>query len=469
MNIKGILTMEWVQLWRSPMRWSAIIVYLALGAYAVFSGQQYVQKWAVAIDKVELEEKEMAEQALFWYAEGVKGPEDRAWVDIQQPLWASWYTGSYFCKTPAPLAVVSLGVSDTRSNYARISRFSSPFDTRNKPELINPEQLMAGHFDLAFVLVFLSPLLLLLLSFDILGYERDEGMLPLIPLQAGSLAAWAGLRVGFQWSLAFAATAVLWLMAAWAAGSWGLSLWLGLLLSGLYLLFWGGLILLVLSMRQGLSFNALTLAILWMVVSILLPAAANLWGQAQYPHDYSTEITDAQRADRYALYDKEAEELEPQLFEVFPEARHSAYVQDTVRDPLIDRHYYDVAGLLLNEAAAAEAVATEAGRERLARKSTWYNPAYAMQMGLDAVAGNSSAAYLAFNADISAAVKAKVVQLLAFALEKEPLDAEKFQVLRQTVGPNPNYAGQVPGRSWLVLLLYTVLIGGIGVWRLRKG
>ena len=130
-----------------------------------------------------------------------------------------------------------------------------------------------------------------------------------------------------------------------------------------------------------------------------------MWGQAQYPHDYSTEITDAQRADRYALYDKEAEELEPQLFEVFPEARHSAYVQDTVRDPLIDRHYYDVAGLLLNEAAAAEAVATEAGRERLA----------------------------------------------------------------QTVGPNLNYAGQVPGRSWLVLLLYTVLIGGIGAWRLRKG
>jgi len=469
MNIKGILTMEWVQLRRSLMRWSAIIVYIVLGAYAVYSGQQYVQKWAAAVDKVELEEQEMAEQALAWYAAGAKGPEDRAWVDIQQPLWASWYTGSYFCKAPSPLAVVSLGVSDTRPNYARITRFSSPFDTGNKPELINPEQLMSGHFDLAFVLVFLSPLLLLLLSFDILGYERDEDMLPLIRLQAGSLSAWVGLRVGFQWSVAFAATAVLWLLAAWAAGSWGLSLWLGLLLSGLYLLFWGGLILLVLSIRQGLSFNALTLAILWMVVSILLPATANLWGQAQYPHDYSTEITDAQRADRYALQEKEAEELEPQLFEVFPEARHSAYVQDTVRDPLIDRHYYDAAGLLLNEAASAEAVATEAGRERLARQSAWYNPAYAMQMGLDAVSGNGSAAYRAFNADISAAVKAKVVQLLDFALAKEPVGADEFQVLRQTVGPNKNYASQVPGSSWLVLLLYGLVAGGIGAWRLRQG
>lgn len=461
--------MEWVQLRRTPMRWSAIIVYILLGAYAVYSGQQYVQKWAAAVDKVELEEQEMAEQALDWYAAGAKGPEDRPWVDMQQPLWASWYTGSYFCKAPAPLAVVSLGVSDTRPNYARITRFSSPFDTRNKPELINPEQLMSGHFDLAFVLVFLSPLLLLLLSFDILGYERDEGMLPLIRLQAGSLAAWVGLRVGFQWSLAFAATAALWLLAAWASASWSPSLWLGLLLSGVYLLFWSGLILLVLSMRQGLSFNALTLAILWMVVSILLPAAANLWGQAQYPHDYSTEITDAQRADRYALYEKEAEELEPQLLEVFPEARHSAYMQDTVRDPLIDRNYYDAAGLLLNEAASAEAVATEAGRERLARHSAWFNPAYAMQMGLDAVAGNGSDAYRTFNADISAAVKAKVVQLLDFALAKEPMGADEFQVLRQTVGPNPHYAGQVPGRSWLVLLLYGLVAGGIGAWRLRQG
>jgi len=90
-------------------------------------------------------------------------------------------------------------------------------------------------------------------------------------------------------------------------------------------------------------------------------------------------------------------------------------------------------------------------------------------MGLDAVAGNGSDAYLAFNADISAAVKAKVVQLLEFALAKEPVDADEFQVLRQTVGPNMDYAGQVPGRSWLVLLLYGLVAGGIGVWRLRQG
>lgn len=468
MNIKGILALEWVQLRRSRMRQAAVMIYIVLGAYAIFSGQQYVQKWSDAVDRVEAEEQKLAEKALAWYAEGVAGPEDRPWVDMQQPLWASWYTGSYFGKVPAPLALVSLGVSDTRSNYARITRFSSPFDTRNKPELINPEQLMAGHFDLAFVLVFLSPLLLLLLSFDIMGYERDEGMLPLIRLQAGSLAGWVGLRLGFQWAVAFASTAGLWLLAGWVAGTWELSLWLGLLLSGLYLLFWAALVLLVLSLRQGLSFNALALALFWTAVSILLPAAANLWGQAQYPHDYSTGITDAQRADSYALYEKEAEELEPQLFEVLPEARQSAYVLDTVRDALVDRHYYDAAKLLLNEAATAEAIAVEAGRERLARQSVWYNPAYAIQMGLDAIAGNGSAAYLAFRSGIGEVVRAKIVQLLRFTLAQVPMDADKFQQLRQTIGPNQHYAGQVPGKSWMVLLLYALLVGGIGIGRLRQ-
>ena len=468
MNFKGILALEWVQLRRSRARQAVILAYLLLGGYAIFSSQHYVQKWADAAASVEAEEQEMAEKALSWYADSTAGPEDRPWVDISQPLWASWYTGSYLCKEPAPLALASLGVSDTRANYTRITRFSSPFDTRNKPELINPEQLMAGHFDLAFVLVFLSPLLLLLLSYDILGYERDEGMLPLIRLQAGRLDRWVGLRLGFQWSVAFASTTALWLLSGTVAGSWGLAVWQGLLLSGLYLLFWAALALLVLSFRKGLAFNALALALLWMTVTMLLPAVANLWGQAQYPHGYSTEITDAQRAERYALYEKEVEELEPQVFEVFPEARRSAYVQDTVRDPLIDRHYYDAAGLLLNEKAAAEAIATETGRERLARQSVWYNPAYALQMGLDAISGNGSAAYLAFSAEISAAVKAKVAQLLAFALAKETVDAEKFQQLRQTVGPNPSYAGRVPGSSWLVLLLYGLVLGGIGIWRLRQ-
>jgi ABC-2 type transport system permease protein len=468
MDTRGILALEWVQLRRSRIRLAAILAYILLGGYALFSGHQYVQKWAAAVQKVEQEEQETAEQALAWYAEGVKGPEDRAWVDIQQPLWASWYTGSYFCKEPAPLAVVSLGVSDTRANYVRITRFGSPFDTRNKPELINPEQLMAGHFDLAFVLVFLSPLLLLILSYDILGYEKDEGMLSLISLHAGGLARWTVLRVGVQWAVVFFSTALLWLLAGAVTGSWVVSLWLGLLLSGLYLLFWAAWIVFILSLRRGVSFNALTLALSWMAFCILLPAVANLWGQTQYPHSFSTEITDAQRAERYALYDKEAEELEPQLFEVFPEAQKSPYLQDTARNPLIDRHYYDAAGFLLNEAAAAEVIATEEGRERLARKSAWYNPAYAMQMGLDEIAGNGSTAYLAFQADITQNIRAKIRGLLALVMQQASVDAEKFQQLRQTVGPNQHYAGRVPERSWLVLLLYALLISGLGIWRLRQ-
>ena len=467
MNSKGILAMEWMQLRRSRMRQIAVLAYLLLGAYAIFSGHQYIQKWEEAIVKVEAEEQENAEQALEWYAEGISGPEGSPWVDLKQPLWAAWYTGSYLCKSPAPLAVVSLGVSDTRPNYARITRFSSPFNTKNKPELINPEQLMAGHFDLAFVLVFLSPLLLLLLSFNILGYEQDEGLLPLIQLQVGSLSGWVGLRLGFQLMLAFTSTAALWLLAGIIAGNWGASLWLGLLLSGGYLLFWAGIVFLVLSLRKGLSFNALTLALLWMVISILLPATANLWSQTKYPHDYSTGITDAQRADTYALYDKEAKELEPQLFELYPEAKESAYVQDTVRDPLIDRHIFDAAELLLNEAAAAEAMATEAGREDLARASVWYNPAYAFQMGLDAISGNGSAAYQAYLYGIGDAVKTKVRKILEFALAKEPMSTETFQELRQTVGPNQDYAAPIPGMSWLVILLYAAIAGGVGMYRLQ--
>ncbi|MCB9267625.1 MAG: hypothetical protein H6558_21590 [Lewinellaceae bacterium] len=468
MNVFSLLSIEWAQLRRSWMRQAALAIYLLLGIYAVFSGQRYVQKWAAAVAHVEAKEQEMAEQALAWYADSIKGPEDRPWVDIYQPLWASWYTGSYLCKEPAPLALASLGVSDTRPNYARITRFSSPFDTRNKPELINPEQLMAGHFDLAFVLVFLSPLLLLLLSYDILGYERDQGMLPLLRLQAGRLAGWVGLRLGFQWALASLATAALWLLAGAVAGYWGIGLWAGLLLSLLYLLLWAAAVALVISFRQGLAFNALALALLWMGVSILLPAAANLWGQSQYPHSFSTEITDAQRAELYALYEKEAKVLEPIVLREFPEARNTPYLQDTARDPLIDRHYYDVAGLVLNQKAAAVANETEEGRERLARQSVWYNPVYALQMGLDEIAGNGSPAYLAFRNDISLSVKAKLKQLLEFAMQQISMDTEKFQQLRQTVGANQHYAGQAPGRSWLVLLLYVLIVGGAGIWRLRR-
>lgn len=178
---------------------------------------------------------------------------------------------------------------------------------------------------------------------------------------------------------------------------------------------------------------------------------------------------DVQWVDCYVFYDKEVEELEFQFFEVFLEVCYSVYVQDIVCDFFIDCYYYDVAGFLFNEVVVVEVVVIEVGWECLVWKLIWYNLVYVMQMGLDVVVGNSLVVYLVFNVDISVVVKVKVVQLLVFVLEKELLDVEKFQVFCQIVGFNLNYVGQVLGRSWLVLLLYMVFIGGIGVWWLWKG
>ena len=54
-------------------------------------------------------------------------------------------------------------------------------------EIENPNRLLAGRFDLAFVIVFLYPLLILTLSYNMLSAEQEQGTLALTLSQPVSL------------------------------------------------------------------------------------------------------------------------------------------------------------------------------------------------------------------------------------------------------------------------------------------
>ena len=60
--------------------------------------------------------------------------------------------------------VYSLGQAEQYGYYKRVTLFSSPYDADLSEELANPERLQTGTLDFAFVLLFLSPLLLLALD-----------------------------------------------------------------------------------------------------------------------------------------------------------------------------------------------------------------------------------------------------------------------------------------------------------------
>src|SRR5262245_9770670 len=87
----------------------------------------------------------------------------------------------------APLAALAIGQSDMMPNYYRITYLSKVqfmYDT----EIENPWNLLSGHFDLAFVIVFVLPLLVITLGYNLLSAEREQGTLRMLCSQPVTIA-----------------------------------------------------------------------------------------------------------------------------------------------------------------------------------------------------------------------------------------------------------------------------------------
>lgn len=180
---------------------------------------------------------------------------------------------------PAPLAELSVGQSDVYPPYFRVTaeRKDSFLDAT---ELANPLHLLTGSFDLAFVVVYVLPLLLLLLTHDMLAGERGNGTLAQVMAQpidvrtvlVGKLVARAYpiAVVVIVTLLALSLSGRLDTPATWLRfGSWTAVV-------AVYGTFWLALGAVVDRLGRSPATNAVVLAGLWLVLVLIGPAATHM-------------------------------------------------------------------------------------------------------------------------------------------------------------------------------------------------
>jgi ABC-2 type transport system permease protein len=194
---------------------------------------------------------------------------------------AGTLSGRYATMSNAPLAALAIGQSDMMPNYYRISYLSKVqfmYDT----EIENPWNLLSGHFDLAFVIVFVLPLLVTTLGYNLLSAEREHGTLRMLCSQPLSIATLLTGKIVVR-ALALLAVViplplvVLLLIRPEARGAEQLVLilsWSALVAS--YALFWFAVAALVNATGLTSSTNALIMVALWTIFVLILPVTMNL-------------------------------------------------------------------------------------------------------------------------------------------------------------------------------------------------
>jgi ABC-2 type transport system permease protein len=180
---------------------------------------------------------------------------------------------------PAPLGALAVGQSDVYPGYLKVT-------ARNLDAVVTGDQIehplavASGHFDAAFVVLFLYPLLIFAVSFDLTATERDRGTLRMVlaqPVRLGDVVAGKMLAravmlalpvvvIPVVVTLSMQTSLLVWTMTVLAYGS-----------------IWHGIALWINSRGWNAAANALVLAGIWLIFAVVGPASINLLIAVRYP------------------------------------------------------------------------------------------------------------------------------------------------------------------------------------------
>jgi ABC-2 type transport system permease protein len=203
--LKRVMRHEWRSLVADHTLRVVVPLFALVIGYGVYNGAAWVRFQRATLDAARQEEGARYAKAKAEVAAIEQGGKPAS--PFANPRLASVAAGRtgprYAALPPAPLAALSVGQSDLYPYYFKVSSQSKQTFAAND-EIENPSNLLAGRFDLAFVIIYLYPLLILALSYNLISAEREQGTLQLMMSQPVSLRSFVAGKVWLRASVVLA-------------------------------------------------------------------------------------------------------------------------------------------------------------------------------------------------------------------------------------------------------------------------
>jgi ABC-2 type transport system permease protein len=308
----------------------------------------------------------------------------------------------HYARLPFPaLAALSVGQADVQPGYYRVTA-KPAYTFTGVSEIQNPLTQVLGSFDLAFVLVFVLPILIVASSFDLLSREKEAGTLALVAAQGVRLRTLVLAKIVARAAMILPVLLALVLLAGVIVGAdladadTLLQLLTVFAVAAAYAAFWLALAVLVNSLDWRSETNGVVLANAWLVFVVVVPAFVNVAASMLYPAPSRVELTTELREASEAADREAAQARDAYLFD-HPELAGAGA-------PL-DEFYLKV---LASDAAVEKAIAPilrrfeeqAASRERVVAGLRYASPAIAAQEALNALAATDNARFGDFSRQV---------------------------------------------------------------------
>lgn len=274
------LKYETLRLLRSPLAWLLLSVLavsvgfgLQNGRYRAAEKQHAVEKM-LATQREDLQKQKLQADSI---ARGLKKSKGW-WLDPTNVIVVGgvWRGGWVTAVEARPQSVLAAGMSDLQNDAWRLTLMGK--EPRGGSELENPDNLSFGAFDLSFVLIYLLPLLVIALSFNLISGEKEQGTLALQLAQPQTAGRLFFQKMLARFTLLGALTLAIILpgLALSGISLASVAAWQTACVAVSYSLFWF-LAALGINLRGGSSAqNALLCIGVWLLCSLVVPALANM-------------------------------------------------------------------------------------------------------------------------------------------------------------------------------------------------
>ncbi|MDD3761292.1 MAG: ABC transporter permease subunit [Acidithiobacillus sp.] len=274
---------EWRLLLADRSLWLTLGILCAVLAYGLFNGITATEARTTTQVRLQIQEADAAVRnvdLLRRIFEDKANPEPFA--NPANPANVGSGLAARYAMMPAlPLAPLALGQSDMLPDHYKIS-YRNKTSFLYDGEIENPWNLMSGRLDAVFVVIYLLPLLIIALSYNVLSVEREQGMMKLVlsnpitlsTLLAGKLLARALPLLAGAALLPIVALLLFFPPARQVDALPQMMGWIALVLA--YGLFWFALAAFVNALRTSSANNALLLISAWVVLTLIAPVIVNL-------------------------------------------------------------------------------------------------------------------------------------------------------------------------------------------------
>lgn len=430
MRALNIFLFEFKHFSRSRAKFWAYILFVLACLYALFNGFNLQNKHLKTIESIEQKKQEGIAKIKSWYDEGKTGPEDRPWIDITTPFWALWNAPTYTIKNPSPLLPLGIGQAEQYGFYKKITNWSSTYDNDMVEELSNPERLVNGNIDFAFVVLFLLPILLIIFSYNINGFEKDFNFDKLIDIQVGNKQKWILARLLF-YVLLLILTVIILILSVGIINSvndtYQSNLLALIFLATIYITSWAIVFYFIILKSNGSSSQAFTMISVWLVACIVIPGAVHQYASTKYPPNLMTDYLDVNRKDAYEVFELSRDIQAKKIMAIYPDLAQTKHGQDSLSDDDIVSNTVSAIINQMNKMAIDTIEAQNDAKNKLITSSYWFNPVSYFQNKWNSITDTDYYAYKNYRADVQQAIDKKIELLVFDCWDKKKVDKALYE------------------------------------------